>query len=226
MSTHTTERARPGLRRFLRPAGPRPERCELCGQDVPPEHRHLVDEERRSLACACTPCAMLFDRPGASAGRFRSLPGRILADPGFGAGPGSAAWEALHIPVSIAFFFRNSELGRPVAFYPSPAGATESELDPETWQSVFGGSPLTELMLPDTEALLVRRRPEGDAGGEGADRTDCYLVPVDLAYELVGRMRLHWHGFDGGARAHAELAAFFDDLARRATDVSREGGET
>ena len=186
MSTDISERGRTGrtgLRRFLEPAQPRAERCELCGQDVPPEHRHLVDEERRSLACACTPCAMLFDRPGASTGRFRSLPDRILTDPELGAGLGPAAWEALRVPVSIAFFFRNSELGRPVAFYPSPAGATESELDPETWESVFGGSALAELMLPDTEALLVRRSP--GSGGD-ADRTDCYLVPVDLAYALVG----------------------------------------
>lgn len=226
MSTHTPERGRTGrtgLRRFLEPAGPRPERCELCGQGLPSEHRHLVDDERRSLACACTACAMLFDRPGASAGRFRSVPGRCLTDPALGAGLGAAAWEALRIPVSIAFFFRNSALGRPVAFYPSPAGATESELDPETWESVFGGSALTELLLPDTEALLVRR---SDRSGAGGDRSDCYLVPVDLAYELVGRMRLHWQGFDGGAEAHAELAAFFDDLAKRATEVPREDGRT
>ncbi|MCM2577673.1 DUF5947 family protein [Streptomyces meridianus] len=225
MSTHTTDRGRTGrrgLRRFLEPAQPRPERCELCGTNVPQEHRHLVDEERRSLACACTPCAMLFDRPGASTGRFRSLPGRILTDPGFGAALGPADWEALRVPVSIAFFFRNSELGRPVAFYPSPAGATESELDPEAWESVLGRSPLAEVMLPDTEALLVRRTP----GSGDDDRSECYLVPVDLAYALVGRMRLHWQGFDGGAQAHAELAAFFDDLARRATEVPREDGET
>lgn len=223
MTTRAAEHGRTGLRRFLEPAQPRVERCELCGEQLPGEHRHLVDQERRSLACACGPCAMLFDKPGAaSAGRFRALPDRCLTDPALSARLDATAWAALRIPVSIAFFFHNSELGRPVAFYPSPAGATESELDAATFASVFGGSPLAELMLPDTEALLVRRT---DRGGREA-RTDCYLVPVDSAYALVGRMRLHWQGFDGGAEAHAELAAFFDDLARRAQQVSREDERT
>ncbi|MGR6999260.1 DUF5947 family protein [Yinghuangia aomiensis] len=29
-------------------------------------------------------------------------------------------------------------------------------------------------------------------------------MPVDACYELVGRMRLHWHGFDGGSVARSE----------------------
>ena len=35
--------------------------------------------------------------------------------------------------VGLAFFFRNSALDRTVAFYPGPAGATESELDLKAW---------------------------------------------------------------------------------------------
>ncbi len=43
---------------------------------------------------------------------------------------------------------------------------------------------------------------------------DCHLVPIDACYELVGRLRLVWRGFDGGQDAHAELDAFFDAVPR------------
>ncbi|MGW1554431.1 DUF5947 family protein, partial [Streptomyces sp. NPDC002346] len=69
-----------GLRRFAAPPEPRQERCELCGVPVTEGgHRHLVDTEKRALACACTPCALLFERPGAAHGRFRTVPDRYLS---------------------------------------------------------------------------------------------------------------------------------------------------
>ncbi|MFJ8015709.1 DUF5947 family protein [Streptomyces sp. NPDC096339] len=195
-----------GLRRFTGPRAPRPETCELCGVAVAEDaHRHLVQTEQRSLLCACTACALLFDRPGTATGRYRAVPNRCLADPEHPLDEG--AWEALQIPVGVAFFFRNAALDRLVALYPSPAGATESELDAETWQRVLGAGRLAGLLEPDVEALLLRR-------SEG--RTECYLVPIDMCYELVGRMRLLWQGFDGGAEARAALQAFFEEVRRRA----------
>jgi hypothetical protein len=203
------KRTRPpasGLRRFVAPRTPRPETCELCGAPIDDgNHRHMVDTENRALACACTPCAMLFEQSGVGGGRFRTVPDRYLADPDHQLDPG--AWELLQIPVSVAFFFRNASLDRLVALYPSPAGATESELDPSTWQTALGKSRLATLLEPDVEALLLRRVEE---------RTECYLVPVDICYELVGRMRMLWQGFDGGAQARADLTAFFDHIAQRA----------
>lgn len=56
------------------------------------------------------------------------------------------------------------------------------------------------------EALLLRR---------DGDTFECHLVPIDVCYELVGRMRLLWQGFDGGAEARAALDAFFDDVLSR-----------
>ncbi|MGW7363476.1 DUF5947 family protein [Streptomyces sp. NPDC054841] len=195
-----------GLRRFTTPQPPREERCELCGVPVAEErHRHLVDTEGRALACACDPCARLLDRPGTSQGRFRAVPGRFLTDPGHRIDDN--AWELLRIPVGVAFFFRNSALDRLVALYPSPAGATESELEPSSWQAVLAGTRLAALLEPDVEALLLRRTD---------GRTECYLVPIDNAYELVGRMRLRWQGFDGGAEARADLDAFFAHVRQRA----------
>ncbi|QMU80448.1 hypothetical protein GXW83_20965 [Streptacidiphilus sp. PB12-B1b] len=197
------------MRRFVAPAPEQQERCELCGAPVAEAgHRHLVDVEKRALSCACTPCALLFDRQGAAGGRFRTVPDRYLCDPTHTLD--DAAWEQLQIPVSVAFFFRNAALDRLVALYPSPAGATESELDSSTWQSVLGGTPLAGLLQPDVEALLLHRT-------EG--RYACYLVPIDVCYELVGRMRLHWQGFDGGAEARADLAAFFAHVSGRAREL-------
>ncbi|MFF9979444.1 DUF5947 family protein [Streptomyces erythrochromogenes] len=199
-----------GLRRFAGPRPPRPETCELCGVAVPPDgHRHLVETEKRTLVCACTACSLLFDRPGARTGRYRTVPDRYLTDPDHRLDAG--VWERLQIPVGVAFFFRNAALDRLVALYPSPAGATESELDPQTWQQVLDGGPLAALLEPDTEALLVHR-------WEG--RSGCYLVPIDVCYQLVGRMRMLWQGFDGGAEARAALGAFFDDVERRARPVA------
>ncbi|MDX2850824.1 DUF5947 family protein [Actinacidiphila glaucinigra] len=210
-----------GLRRFVAPRQPAPERCELCGVELTGPHRHLVDAGKRALACACVPCALLLERPGAGGGRFAAVPDRVLGDPG--SVPDAAAWQRLRIPVSVAFFFHNSVLDRPVVLYPSPAGATESEVDPGTWRSVFGDSPLAGTLRPDVEALLVRRDRDGGNGG-GGDGGECYLLPVDRAYELVGRLRLNWQGFDGGSGARAELAAFFDDVRQRAAPVApREG---
>lgn len=174
-------------------------------------HRHLVDTEKRALACACVSCALLFERPGAAGGRFRAVPDRFLADPEHRLD--DSAWEALQIPVGVAFFFRNAALDRLVALYPSPAGATESELEPSAWQAVLGGSRLARLLEDDVEALLVRR---------SQGRAECYLVPIDICYELVGRMRLLWQGFDGGAEARADLEEFFEQVKRRARAAQRE----
>ncbi|MFF9508279.1 DUF5947 family protein [Streptomyces sp. NPDC014724] len=219
MSAPTTRTGRPAptsglhtLRRLASPSGPRQEQCELCGVRVTEgNHRHVVDTEQRSLACACTPCALLFERPGAAQGRFLSVPDRYLADHDHRLDDN--AWELLQIPVGVAFFFRNAALDRLVALYPSPAGATESELDPSIWQTVLGKSRLAELLEPDVEALLLRRF-------EG--RVECYLVPIDICYELVGRMRLLWQGFDGGAEARADLRAFFAHVERRSGATAGE----
>lgn len=75
---------------------------------------------------------------------------------------------------------------------------------------------MAALLEPDVEALLLRRTQ---------DRTDCYLVPIDICYELVGRMRLLWQGFDGGAEARAALNTFFEQVERRARALPRTADE-
>ena len=213
----------------IRQTTPRPveqeqteEACELCAEPIPAEHRHLVDLRSRTLLCACRGCFLLFESEGAGGDHFRSVPDRYLACDG--SALSSAQWDSLQIPVSVAFFFLNSALGRVTAFYPGPAGATESELPLETWAEVVGANPPLATMAPDVEAFLVRAGPGLDgrtrgAGGHddgGANATECYLVPIDACYELVGHLRLLWRGFDGGTEANRKLDEFFAYVRDRA----------
>jgi hypothetical protein len=184
------------------------ERCELCGDPLADEHGHLVDLRARNLLCACRGCALLFTSEGAGGDHFRAVPDRYLALVDFALSPGR--WDDLQIPVSVAFFFVNSELGRVAAFYPGPAGATESILPLATWDDVVASNPVLSTMQPDTEALLVRADP-------ARRHMACWLVPIDACYELVGQLRRLWRGFDGGQQARQALEAFFarvDEKAR------------
>jgi hypothetical protein len=131
-----------------------------------------------------------------------------LYDPGFTLA--EAQWESFQIPVRMAFFFHNSDLARPLAFYPSPAGATESLLPMDAWRDGLGACALAAAMEFDVEALLVRK-----AGSV----THALLVPIDVCYELVGLVRTYWKGFDGGGEAWERIDAFFADLAGKARDL-------
>jgi len=58
--------------------------------------------------------------------------------------------------------------------------------------------------------------------GTGNDTaTRCVLVPVDACYRLVGLVRRHWRGFDGGPEAWAHIDAFFDAVEARSRAVPR-----
>lgn len=190
------------------------ERCDLCSEPIPSEHGHLVDVEARGLRCACRGCYLLFTSEGAGGRRFRAVPERFIEFVDFGLSP--AQWESLQIPVGLAFFFHNSALGRVVAFYPGPAGATESELSLDAWQAVLDANSGLVPPEPDVEALLVRMEPR-------STRAECFLVPIDACYELVGRLRRSWHGFDGGSEARSELDSFFGALHERCTSKGAGG---
>jgi hypothetical protein len=209
-----TAPARPAdvLRRFTAPraAAAAEERCDLCKSPLAGEHPHLVDIASRRLLCACAPCALLFDQRGASAGRFKRVPTerRRLRDLRLGAD----FWERLQIPVRLAFFFENSDAQRVVAFYPGPAGATESLLPLEAWREVVVANPVLATLEADVEAVLLRDR-------EGAP-PECYLVPIDVCYALTGLVRRSWKGFEGGTEAWQEIDRFFADLDASARDAA------
>lgn len=206
--THSTIEG-PDLRRFLTPRervipG---ERCEFCAELVYDEHPHVVNIETRSLMCSCRGCYLLFSPDGAAGGKYRAVPDDVTLDPEFRLTDGQ--WESLQIPVGMAFFFHQSDLGRAVAFYPSPAGPTESLLSLETWDELVAANAALGGMLPDVQALLVYRPRQA--------AQQCYIVPIDACYQLVGLIRRYWKGFDGGQEAWREIDAFF----ARLTDHSR-----
>lgn len=197
------------LRRIAERPPPPPlgERCEMCTVPInDEEHQHVVDLNSRSLMCTCRPCYLLFTA-GSAELRYRAVPERYLMFPDFRLGPGQ--WDQLEIPVGLAFFFYNSSLGRTVAFYPGPAGATESELPLEAWGAVTAENPQLGLLAPDVEAILVR------TPGRGSGEVSCHLVPIDACYELVGGLRTVWRGFDGGEDARARIDGFFAMVADR-----------
>jgi hypothetical protein len=199
------------LRRIseTRPEPQAGERCDMCTAPIADEHPHVVDVQSRSLMCTCRPCYLLFTDLQADL-RYRAVPDRYLSFPGFRLE--QTDWDDLQIPVGLVFLFRNSVQERVVAFYPSPAGATESELPLDAWQRVLNACPGLDTLVPDVEAVLIRGL---DRDGPDVDGFACHIVPIDACYELVGRMRQTWRGFDGGQEARAAMAEFFDTVRSR-----------
>jgi hypothetical protein len=246
------------------------EHCEFCAAVIPPDHSHVADLEGAALMCACRACYLLFTHPGAGMGRqagpghgrYQAVPDRYLTDP---ARPLSLAeWDSLQIPVGLAFFLRTSRGGGTTAFYPSPAGVTECQLNLDAWALIAADHPLLAAAAPDVEAILISRGPLGEPGQPSADSApgqadaggnrgagsapgqadaagqpragpgtgaaasphqhgaEAFLVPVDACYELAGRMRLLWRGFDGGAEARQSMAEFLERLRQRSRNLSRE----
>ncbi len=205
-----------GLRRFVGGAAPPPtpggeglERCEMCAEPIAEWHGHVVDVEGRGLMCTCRPCSLLFATKGAAGGRYRAVPERYryaaavpLAE---------ATWDSIGIPVAMAFFFHNTALGHAVAFYPSPAGATESLLSLESWTDLLAATPALGDLEPDVEALLVHRK---------GNEFEFFVVPIDACYQLVGLVRTHWKGFDGGEEAWTAINEFFAGLRERSERVA------
>lgn len=195
------------LRRLARrPAPPAlVEHCELCGVALPPDHRHLLDRTRGPLACACTACALLFERAGAAGGKYVAVPQRYLALADFRMS--DEQWDDLSIPVNMAFIYTSSSSGRAAAYYPSPAGATESLLALEHWETLVQANPILASLAPDVEALLINRL---------RDAHDYYVVPIDACYQLVGIIRSSWRGLAGGEDVWRAITAYFTSLHDRA----------
>ncbi len=190
------------LRNLIRPRDPR-ERCELCGAGLSSEHQHLMDPAPRKLVCACDACALLFLAGPET--RLKRVPRRVRLLKNFKIT--DAEWDALLIPIGMAFFFESSVEGRVLALYPSPAGATESLLPLDAWNDIAHNNPEIAGMQRDVEALLVNRLDPASA--------KYFLAPIDKCYELVGLIRTHWRGLSGGTEVWKEIRRFFDELSER-----------
>jgi hypothetical protein len=192
------------------------ERCELCSAEVSADHPHLIEPAKRKLLCTCGACAILFAGMGM---KYKRVPRRVLALKDFHLS--DAQWESLMVPISMAFFFRSTPDQRVIALYPSPAGATESQLPLDTWKDIEDANPVLQSMEADVEALLVNR--VGYARGAAAP--EYYVLPIDECYKLVGLIRARWRGLSGGTEVWQEIGNFFGGLKQRATVVTETAKE-
>jgi Family of unknown function (DUF5947) len=199
-----------GLRRFRgaaasapRSAGPKRtgERCDLCGTELPADHRHLLQLEERRIDCACEACFALRSgdpeyRPTGT--RVVWLDELEMSD---------ELWASFQIPIGLAFLMRSSAVDRVAALYPSPAGATECELYLDSWNQLCADNPVLDGLETDGEALIVNRL---------ADPPQYAIAPIDDCYRLVGIVKTSWEGISGGAGLERAIASFFDELRERA----------
>jgi Family of unknown function (DUF5947) len=178
------------------------ERCELCSAELAPLHSHLLEPAKRQILCACESCALLFC--GQLGAHYLRIPRRIRLLSNFQMT--DMEWEALMIPINLAFFYRDSASSPMIAMYPSPAGATESLLSLESWEEIRAQNRPLQTMESDVEALLVNRV---------SPSPEYYVVPIDECFRLVGILRMHWKGLSGGTEVWKHVQQFFTDLQSR-----------
>jgi hypothetical protein len=191
----------PALERVIRRSSARRravrEHCDLCSAPVPEQHRHLLDTAKDELLCACQACSILFDRDAASDGRYRLIPQHRQSVRDVDA-------TLLGIPVGLAYFIVQPG-GGVIANYPSPAGATQWQVDETAWAALVHACPDLEEMAAEVEALLVDTT---------FGRDEAWVVPIDDCLQLVGVIRREWRGLSGGDRVRPAIDAFFAELRR------------
>ena len=191
---------------------PRPgERCELCAELIADEHGHVVDLESRTLMCACRPCYLVFAPEGAGGSRFRAVPDRYVSFPDFAIS--SAQWDALQIPVGVAFFFMNSSLDHVAAFYPEPGGG-----DRVVAVARFVGRDRRRQSGSGDAAARCRGVPGAQRGPPVGDGAGGVLPGTDRRLLRAGRRaaQVVEEASTAVREAHAALDAFFDRVRTKA----------
>jgi len=191
-----------GLGRLARPEPVvEDEKCEICGSRITEEHRHLLELGERRILCSCEPCIAM--RSGVD--DYCPVGTRTvwLDDIDFP----DALWSAFQLPIGLAFFLRSSGTGTVVALYPSPAGATESELHLESWNALVERNPVLRQLEADGEAFVVNRM---------TDPPEHAIVPIDECYRLVGLIKSNWTGISGGNAISDAVPLFFQHVRRKA----------
>ncbi|MGI8727621.1 MAG: DUF5947 family protein [Solirubrobacterales bacterium] len=183
------------------------EHCDLCGSPISADHRHLLHLDERRMLCSCETC--WNERSGEPS--YRPAGARVawlgefeLPD---------EAWASFQIPIGLAFFMRTGDPVRTFAFYPSPAGATESEIDEAAWQRLTDLNPQIGGLERDCEALIINRM---------SDQHQFAVAPIDECYRLVGMIKTTWEGISGGSGPQEAIERFFAELRiRSATGAAR-----
>ena len=179
------------------------EKCDLCSVRLPSQHRHLLEVPTQRITCACDPCALRFQ--DVIEGRFKLIPRDARFLPDFVIT--NADWEDFALPINLAFFFYSTPQKKMMAYYPSPAGATESLLSLDAWDSLVRQNRALKEMQADVEALLVNRAGQA---------RDYFIAPIDKCFELVGTIRMNWRGFSGGQEVWDKIDLFFSHLKENA----------
>jgi hypothetical protein len=175
------------------------ESCDFCHAPLAEQHQHLIEPVARRLECVCDACAILFGSQGQT--KYRRVTRRIQYLPDFRLS--DLDWNALMIPIGMAFMFHSSAAGKVIALYPSPAGAVESTLPLDSWARIVAENPVLQTMEQDIEGLLVCR-----VGGN----RDHLIIPIDECFKLVGLIRTRWKGFSGGTDLWKEVERFLNRL--------------
>jgi hypothetical protein len=200
-SIAATEDARGAAPADSQPAVEIDELCDLCQTTVPEDHRHLLNLVERRIECVCESCWALRSgdaeyRP--TGGRTLWLADLVLPD---------EVWAGFQIPIGLAFFMESTIAGCVVALYPSPGGATESELHFSSWSRMVELNPILADLEPDIEGLIVNRLSEPPAYA---------IAPIDRCYALTGTIKLNWEGISGGPKVREAVSAFFEDVRAEA----------
>jgi len=178
------------------------ELCGFCAAELPQHHEHLLEIATRKMECVCRGCAILFTNQGQ---KYQRVPRRVRALADFRMT--DAQWEALAIPIGMAFLFYSSLDNKVVALYPSPGGPIESLLPLQSWEEIANDNPQVREMKPDVEGLLIHRIRSA---------RDYYLIPIDECFKLVGIIRTHWKGISGGYTVWEQVATFLSVLRQHA----------
>jgi hypothetical protein len=181
---------------------PDTEACDLCGIGIPEDHRHLLALSERRIVCACEACWAMRSGEGdyrPTGNRTVWLPGLDVPDD---------LWASFQIPIGLAFFMESTVTACVVAMYPSPGGATESELHFDSWSRMLDLNPVLAGLEPDIEGLIANRL---------SDPPMYVIAPIDRCYELTGTIKAHWEGISGGSGVHDAVERFFEGLRAKAT---------
>lgn len=165
------------LRAFV--TGTSIEECELCAESIAVEHEHLLEPDARRVFCACPSCAALFsqeqERQGARYLRLQRRAARLV-----GLSIDDASWADLSVPVGLAYFTMRSRTGEVVATFPGRSGLIQSFVPLKAWSALERRFPVLKSVLPDVEALLVRRTSR---------HQDYFQASVDHCFELAELLR-------------------------------------
>ena len=191
------------------PSGGSQERCDLCNTTLPDDHRHMLHLVDRRIVCTCEACWALHSGDA----EYRPTGKRTLWLDDFQCA--AEVWAGFQIPIGLAFFMRSTVTDSVVAFYPSPAGATESELTLEAWEPLVQANPALEQLDPDSEALVVNRLTEP---------AQYVVLPIDQCYALVGLIKSRWEGISGGGAIEEAVPQFFAAIRARSTGAPETVG--